>query len=93
MTSERAKAYGRVVRTVDDKGASKLLGHEQDRIREAIDALFFSELLDDATELASTDIKVLAEHLVEAGRWEEWQAQKLIDDVTACGPVPVTAAA
>ena len=93
MTSERAKAYGRVVKTVDDKGASKLLDHEQDRIREATDALFFSELMDEDAELACTDVRVLAEHLVEAGRWEEWQAQKLIDDVAACGPAPVTAPA
>ena len=93
MTSTRAKAYGRVVRTVDDKGASKLHVHEQDRIRGAIDALFFTEQMDDDAELACTDVRVLAEHLVEAGRWEEWQAQKLIDDVGACGPTPVSAPA
>jgi hypothetical protein len=86
MTSDRAKAYGRVVKTLGDKGSSKLQPLERDRIREAADVLFFSERTDDAAELSATDVRVLAEHLVEAGRWEEWQAQRLVDDIAACGP-------
>ena len=41
MTSERTQAYGRVLRTLDDVGATKLHEPEQERIREAADTLIF----------------------------------------------------
>jgi hypothetical protein len=87
MTSDRAKAYGRVVKTLEDKGSSKLAPLECDRIREAADIVFFAERPSEDSELAVTDVRVLAEHLIEADRWEEWQAQQLIDDLAGCGPV------
>ena len=42
MTNERTQAYGRVVKTLDELGPSKLLPAEQARIREAADCLFFA---------------------------------------------------
>jgi hypothetical protein len=41
MTSRRATAYRRVVKTLRDFGAAKLWPAEQARIREAADALLF----------------------------------------------------
>jgi hypothetical protein len=48
MTSERTKAYGRVVKTLEDVGPAKLLPTEQERIREAADVLIFAAGADDA---------------------------------------------
>ena len=47
MTSPRAQAYGRVLRTLRDMGAAKLWPVEQACIREAADALLFSRDLED----------------------------------------------
>jgi hypothetical protein len=92
MTSDRAQAYGRVVRTVADLAASKLLPSEQDRVREAADTLFFCEDVgaDAGARAALDDLEALTRHLVESGRWTEARARRLADDVGACGPlVPV----
>ena len=43
MNSERAQAYGRVIKTLEDMAAAKLQGTEQERIRTAADTLLFSE--------------------------------------------------
>ncbi len=48
MTSERTQAYGRVVRTLEDIGATKLHQLERERIREAADTLIFASTLQDA---------------------------------------------
>ena len=37
MTSERTQAYGRVIKTLEDLGPSKLQPVEQERIRDAAD--------------------------------------------------------
>lgn len=99
MTGPRANAYGRVIRTVRDLGAAKLLASEQARIRHVADALLFCAdvVQDSAARAAVLDIHMLCDHLVESGRWTSERAGKLTDDVWACGPglasVPVTAAA
>jgi hypothetical protein len=88
VNSERAQAYGRVMRTMDDLAAAKLLDEEEQRIRAAADALFFAEDLGEDAEArgAVTDIRDLARHLVESDRWLEERARALVDDVVACGP-------
>jgi hypothetical protein len=86
MTSERTKAYGRVVRTLEEVGPAKLLPTEQERIREAADALIFAAGADDA-RAAIEDVEALAEHLVGSGRWTAERTQQLVDDLMACGPV------
>ena len=92
MTSERTQAYGRVVKTLDELGPTKLLGVEQSRIRDAADTLIFSADLAEARD-ALLDISRLAEHLVNSGRWLEERVDQLIADLLACGPEPVAAAA
>ena len=86
MTSERTQAYGRVLRTLEDLGPTKLHDSEQVRIRDAADTLIFASTLDDA-RAALEDVDTLAEHLVASGRWSEQRAAQLADDILACGPL------
>jgi hypothetical protein len=86
MNSERTQAYGRVVKTLEDLGPTKLQPAEQDRVREAADTLIFAADLDEA-RLAMADIDGLAERLVASDRWSEERAKQLVDDLLACGPV------
>ena len=88
MTSERAQAYGRVMRHLDELGEAKLQQAEQDRLREAADTLLFCE---DATRpevnAALEDVEVLVEALLEADRMTDERARRVLDDVSACGPL------
>jgi hypothetical protein len=86
MTSERTNAYGRVLRTLEDVGPTKLHESEQERIRSAADTLIFATMLDEARE-ALEDVDALAEHLVATGRWSEERAAELAQDILACGPL------
>jgi hypothetical protein len=87
MTPERAQAYRRVIRTLEQLGPSKLLEDEKARIREAADSLIFSSgpLEDAAAFGALWDIEVLSRQLVDSGRWERVTAKRLAEDVAACG--------
>ena len=88
MTSDRAKAYGRIVATIEDVGATKLQPSEVDRIRDAADTLLFSESLDaPGAREALDDVDELTHHLVDSGRWTQERAARLFDDVAECGPV------
>jgi hypothetical protein len=87
MTSERAQAYGRVMRLLEDLGPSKLLPDEQATVREAADALLFCdgpECADDARS-ALASVERLADHLVEAERWTRENAHELVIAVEGCG--------
>jgi hypothetical protein len=86
MTSERTQAYGRVIKTLEDIGPSKLQPVEQERIRDAADNLIFAADLEEA-RAALSDIEVLTEHLVASGRWTSERAEQLASDLVACGPV------
>jgi hypothetical protein len=92
MTSERTQAYGRVVQTLDEIGAAKLLPAEQARIRDAADTLIFAADLEEARE-ALRDMSDLADHLLSSGRWLEPRIDTLVADLLACGPENVPAAA
>jgi len=87
MTSERTQAYGRIVKTLEDLGPAKLLAAEQERIRDAADTLIFAEQADDHVVAALEDIRTLAAHLAESGRWTDERATQLVDDVEGTGPL------
>ena len=87
MNSDRTQAYGRVVRTLDDVGPTKLQPAELDRIRDAADTLIFASGPDDHVVAALEDVRALAGHLAESGRWTEERAAALVDDVAATGPL------
>ena len=86
MTSERTQAYGRVIRTLEDVGPTKLHESEQERVRNAADTLIFAASLEEARE-ALEDVDALSEHLAATGRWSEERAAELAQDVLACGPL------
>jgi hypothetical protein len=86
MTSDRTQAYGRVIRTLEDLGPSKLQPAEQERIREAADILIFAAGIDEAAATLA-DVEELAAHLVSSGRWTTERADELVSDLLACGPV------
>jgi hypothetical protein len=90
MTAERARAYRRVIQTLNELGPSKLVRGEQDRIRHAVDSLIFSRdlLEDDAAREALQDMERLCCALVDSGRWEQAGARRLRSDVSQCGPPP-----
>ena len=92
MTNERTQAYGRVVQTLDEIGATKLLPAEQARIREAADTLIFASDLEEARE-ALRDMGDLTDHLLSSGRWLEERIDMLVANLLACGPSNVPAAA
>jgi hypothetical protein len=86
MTSERSRAYTRVIKTIDDMGQAKLLELELRRVRNAADTLLFAGPHDYVALDALCDIEQLKHHLVNCGRWTPERADRLADDVAACGP-------
>jgi hypothetical protein len=86
MNTERTQAYGRVVKTLEELGPTKLQPAELERVRDAADTLIFAAGLDEARD-AMADIDSLAEHLVASDRWSDERAKQLVDDLLACGPV------
>ena len=86
MNTERTQAYGRVVKTLEDLGPTKLQPAELDRVREAADTLIFASGVEE-TRGAMEDVDALAEHLVASDRWSAERARELVDDILACGPV------
>jgi hypothetical protein len=88
MTHERAGAYRRVLKTLDDLGPSRLLRAEQERVRLAADSLLFCRDLrgDPAAREALEDIERLCRALVDSNRWVRDTAMRLADDVSQCGP-------
>jgi hypothetical protein len=88
MSPERSSAYRRVTQTLADLGPSKLWDGEQERIRTAADSLIFCADLgvDDSARLALLDAEELCRDLVSSGRWEQITANRLANDLLACGP-------
>jgi hypothetical protein len=88
MTSERAQAYGRVMKHLEELGDAKLRADEQARVREAADTLLFCE---DPTGAeageALADVETLVDNLLDADRITDERARRLIDDLSACGPL------
>lgn len=82
MNEARSNAYGRVRKTLEDLGPTKLQPAEQELIRAAADALLFDE---DGYDRLS-EVEDLLERLVQSGRWTPELARQLVDDLTACGP-------
>ena len=77
------------MRTLEDVGPAKLNDSERDRVRVAVDTLFFAEDLGTDAEArdAVSDITALCRHLVESERWLDESARKLLQDVLAAGPL------
>ena len=88
MTPERSKAYGRLMEAVSTTGDAALEPSEQQVLREAGDALFFCEdiALDDDARDALARVSDLAGQLVGSERWDPELAERVLEDLEACGP-------
>jgi hypothetical protein len=88
VNSERAQAYGRVTKSLDDLSGAKLHPEEQQTVREAADALFFCERLEtDPTAQEALDrLYTLGDHLIEADRMLPETVRELTSRVEGCGP-------
>jgi hypothetical protein len=88
MTSARAAAYRRVLQTLRELGSAKLWPREQACVRESAEALLFcGDLADDiAARPALAAIASLSDDLIASARWSPVRAQRLLDEVWACGP-------
>jgi hypothetical protein len=88
VTPERAEAYGRIMRVVAAEGRERLEPQEQAMLREAADALFFSEDIagDPEAGAALAHANDLASNLVGAERWAPEHAERVLQDLEACGP-------
>lgn len=88
MNSERSQSYGRVVRTLEDVGPTKLLPAEQVTIRDAADTLLFADDLNSSGAREALEaVTSLLSALVESGRWTTERATALAEDVGGCGPL------
>ena len=76
------------MQTLAELGPAKLLDHEVDRLREAADTLLFTEnMADEAAVVATREARSVIDNLVDSGRWSEERANRLADDLAACGPL------
>jgi hypothetical protein len=89
MTSERAEAYGRLMRRLRNPSGPGLQPHEEQQVREAADALLFcdGDRTDEQTLDALEDAVRMIEGLVRVGRWRDGAARRLLRDLEACGPL------
>jgi hypothetical protein len=89
MTADRSQAYARVMKTLADMGPAKLQPREQDLIREAADAMFFAEDLeqDAHAQMAFDALREMTETLVASDRWLLETAGRLLADIEDCGPL------
>ena len=76
------------MKTIQDLGGGRLHPQEQDVVREAADAMFFSRdpTEDEQAHEALRGLYALVDHLVDAERMEPGAAGKLTAEVEACGP-------
>jgi hypothetical protein len=87
MTNERSQAYGRVMRLLSEIGSVKLHDAEVAIVRDAADSLLFAASPQDpAAREAIMLTERLMHDLAESDRWTAESAQRLADDVAACGP-------
>ena len=88
MTPERSKAYGRLMKVVSATGDAGLDPAERQILRDAGDAMFFCEDigLDDDARDALARVSDLAGQLVGAERWDPELAERVLQDLEACGP-------
>lgn len=89
MTSDRAQAYGRLMKTLKDLGATKLHPDEEQIVRDAADALFFCEDLDadPGCAVALESFHALTDRLLESERMIPETVHRLTAEVEDCGPL------
>lgn len=86
MTTDRSRAYGRVMNMLADFGPASLHELERHRIRSALDTLVLADRHGSSTFDALADVHRLLDRLTACGRWSDERAERLMDDVAACAP-------
>jgi hypothetical protein len=88
VTTQRAEAYGRVMKTLADLAGAKLHGPEEATFREAADCLLFCEDFADDGDAHRALAKAgrLRVRLEEAERLTSEALDLLLFDIQACGP-------
>ena len=88
MTTNRARAYGRVMNLIDQIGAAKLHDDEQQAVRDAADALLFCADIasDSEAKDALNRLDDVMDRLVAADRLLPETAGELLEAVEGCGP-------
>src|SRR5687768_12907789 len=88
MTTNRARAYGRVMTLISELGPAKLHADEQQAIREAADALLFTaDVTSDAeARTALNRLDGVMERLVANERLLPEASDAILDAVEGCGP-------
>ena len=88
MTTNRGRAYGRVLNLIEELGPAKLHPDEQQAVRDAADALLFTADIttDDEAKAALNHLDDVMETLVNSERLLPETADAILDAVEACGP-------
>ena len=88
MTTNRARAYGRVMTLLEQLGPAKLHADEQQAVRDAADALLFTPDVasDPEAKAALNHLDEMMERLVDSERLIPETADAVLDAVEACGP-------
>jgi hypothetical protein len=88
MTTNRARAYGRVMSLIDELGPAKLHADEQQAIRDAADALLFTIDVssDPDARAALNHLDDVMQRLVESERLIPETSDTILDAVEGCGP-------
>ncbi len=87
MDARRARAYTRALTTITDLSAAELHPSEQEALRASADALLFAErAYDDAVAGALRQADTTVDRLVEAGRLLPETADRIVEELEACGP-------
>jgi hypothetical protein len=89
MNSERAQAYGRLMKTLGRLRGAKLHAHEEETVREAADTLLFCEDLetDASAQEALSAFHALTDRLLESERITPELAHRLTAELEDCGPL------
>ena len=74
-----------MIKALEDLGATKLHADEQEIVREAADALLFTDSEPEVRQ-ALAELHGLAERLIDSDRLSPEAVERLVRDAEACGP-------
>ena len=91
MTSERAQAYAAALKSLRDLKPSKFSDAQMDLFQQTVDALFFTDAVDDSVADLVAGSHAELDVIAENDRLLPETVQRLKDELDAIGPTPVAA--